>query len=221
MAQRTWRLVAAALTVALGATPIISPAPAAARSAAVHQPPNIVVIYIDDVPPHDGRLWSDPELTPTLYDRFVDKGIRFPNAIAENPLCCPARGNLLTGLHTHNNRLNSNHARKLNPSEHIGWALGRAGYDTMYIGKYLNRVNLLSASEWSAHAAGWTHFDVTKGANGEFYGYTLYTKQGDITDLGQVHSTRMIAERFVQRSREVPPDRPLFCLLYTSDAADE
>ena len=86
------------------------PRPGPVTQSPAEQPPNIVVIYLDDVNPHDGRLWSDPELTPTLHDLFVAHGISFPRAIAETPLCCPARGALLTGLHTHNHNVKVNHA---------------------------------------------------------------------------------------------------------------
>src|SRR4051812_38412791 len=82
--------------------------PAAADEPPVPTPPsrpNIVMFYIDDVPPHDGSLWSNPALTPNIYDHFVAHGINFNRSIGEDPLCCPARGNMLTGQHTHNNRV--------------------------------------------------------------------------------------------------------------------
>lgn len=101
--------------------------------------PNIVVFYIDDVSPHDGRLWDSHARTPNIHEHFVQRGIEFTNAIGEFPLCCPARGNLLTGLHTHNNFLTENDASLFDPSEHIGHAMKDAGYAAMFIGKYLNR----------------------------------------------------------------------------------
>jgi N-acetylglucosamine-6-sulfatase len=211
--HRTSLVVAVALALLASSVPAAqAPHATAAKSSAADKSPNIVVVYIDDAAVHDGRLWNDADVTRTLHERFVARGINFSNAIVENPLCCPARGNLLTGLHTHNNGLNSNHAHKFDPSMHIGRALGDAGYATMYLGKYLNRADLLSADEWATHAAGWTNFDVTKGANGQFYDYTLYTKEGDIP-FGKYHSTRMIADRFELRSRQVPADQPLFAVL--------
>ena len=77
--------------------------------------PNIVVIYMDDVSPHDGRLWSDPTLTPTLYNYFVAHGLHFQNSVGETPLCCPGRAGLLTGLHTHNHGVISNNALLFHP----------------------------------------------------------------------------------------------------------
>ncbi|MGI8929289.1 MAG: hypothetical protein ACR2H0_07495, partial [Candidatus Limnocylindrales bacterium] len=39
----------------------------AAQTALPADPPNIVVFYIDDTPPHDGSLWDDPARTPNIY----------------------------------------------------------------------------------------------------------------------------------------------------------
>src|SRR5687767_9265648 len=93
--------------------------------------PNIVVFYLDDLPPHDGRLWNDPVRTPTLYDMFVAHGTTFKNAIAETPLCCPGRAGMLTGLHTHNHGVTYNHIRLFNQGEHIGRKMKSAGYASM------------------------------------------------------------------------------------------
>jgi N-acetylglucosamine-6-sulfatase len=202
-----------ALGCLLAVTLLGLPAAGAGPVRAADDRPNIVVVYLDDAAPHDGRLWSIPELTPTLARHFVQQGIHFPNAIVEDPLCCPGRANLLTGLHTHNNGVNSNHARKFNPSVHVGRALRDAGYATMFLGKYYNRANLLTASEWSAHAAGWTHFDVLNAANGTFYNYSLYTKDAGTLTFTDYHTTQMVAERFVSRARETPADKPIFAIL--------
>lgn len=183
--------------------------------------PNIIVIYMDDVGLHDGRLWSDPTITPTLYDLFVDHGVEFTNAIGETPLCCPARGALLTGLHTHNHGVTVNDARLFNPGEHVGKELKAAGYNTSIIGKYLNNSDQLSNAQWQTHAAGWSNMDVFMtplGANGAgyFYDYTLFTKQGPVA-YPDTHSTQMIADRSVARMREVAPDKPIFQLLSIYD----
>ncbi len=73
--------------------------------------PDIIVLMLDDMnadafPRVLARL-------PALKAQFVDQGIRFPNTFAENPLCCPARANFLTGLTTAHNGVNNNDARHL------------------------------------------------------------------------------------------------------------
>ncbi len=174
--------------------------------------PNVIVFYMDDVSPHDGSLWSDPSRTPTLSRYFVQEGVHFPNAIGENPLCCPARGNLLTGLHTHNNRVYRNNARLFDPSMHVGSAMEGAGYSSMFIGKYMNRASALTDSEWTRHGAGWTHLDVIDGVNGAYNKYALHTKTGDIKHEGY-HSTMMVAERASERISQTAAETPVFAVL--------
>lgn len=201
---------------AIGADDSAAP-PNSSRSSSRAPQPNIVVFYLDDVNPHDGRLWSDPTLTPTLYDLFVAHGTHLPNAIGETPLCCPARGGLLTGLHTHNHGVKENDVRLFNPANHLGRELSDSGYATSMIGKYFNWAERLSATQWQTHADGWTNLDVFMSEAGEgsinyFLDYTLFTKEGPVF-YDDVHSTRMIAERAVARMKEAPIDKPIFQLL--------
>jgi N-acetylglucosamine-6-sulfatase len=195
------------------------PRPGPVTQSPAEQPPNIVVIYLDDVNPHDGRLWSDPELTPTLHDLFVAHGISFPRAIAETPLCCPARGALLTGLHTHNHNVKVNHAHLFDPAEHLGRAMRRAGYASFWIGKYFNGTERFDAAQWARHSAGWTEFDVlirggpSTGSNSDYFNnYQLVTKQG-AKRYGTYHSTRLIAEQLASRMAATPADKPIFAVL--------
>jgi N-acetylglucosamine-6-sulfatase len=174
--------------------------------------PNIVMFYIDDAAPHDGRLWNDPTRTPNIYDRFVNHGIEFKHAIGEDPLCCPARGNMLTGLHTHNNGVIDNNALLFDPQEHIGKAMKDAGYASMFIGKYLNRNSDLTPEQWLQHDAGWSVLDVTKGTNGAFMNFPLHTKEGTFQVKG-VHSTKMVGDRAVMRFSQTPASQPIFAVL--------
>ena len=183
-----------------------------ARANALSPRPNIVIFYLDDVNPHDGRLWSDPSLTPALQHYFVEQGTEFSAAIGETPLCCPGRAGLLTSLHTHNHGVKVNDARLLQSRQHIGRAMRRAGYASMFIGKYLNRNNYLTSAQWRAHGAGWTHLDVIKGYNGRFYDYKVWTKTG-LLRYDDTHSTRMVAERAVARIRQLDADVPIFAIL--------
>ncbi len=209
------------LTIALAVCLALLPPLGAVRGAAlvpvinttvVPANPNIVVFYIDDAAPHDGRLWNDPGRTPNIYEHIIAQGLDFDHAIGEDPLCCPARGNLLTGLHTHNNRVILNRASQFDPSVHIGRAMMDAGYASMYIGKYLNNNVELTSEQWAEHDAGWTQLDVIKGINGSFYNYMLHTKTAEFRVKG-LHSTQMVADRTVARLRETPADTPVFAVL--------
>lgn len=184
--------------------------------------PNIVVFYLDDTNPTDGRLWSDPMLTPNLYDLFVAHGINLRNAFGETPLCCPSRATLLTGLHTLNHGVVRNDARLFDPQENVAKELLASGYQTMLIGKYLNKPELLTPDQWTQTASDWTQFDAISSAEGAtyhyYYDYSLYTKQGTLNfgEQPQDHSTRVIGTRAVERLQEADrgdPKKPIFQLL--------
>ena len=51
--------------------------------------PNMIVFYLDDVAPHDGRLWNDASRMPAIYNTFVAHGIHFTHAYARTR--CAAR----------------------------------------------------------------------------------------------------------------------------------
>jgi N-acetylglucosamine-6-sulfatase len=170
--------------------------------------PNIVMFYIDDVAPHDGRLWSDAALTPTIKSTFVDHGTSFSNAIGENPLCCPARGNLLTGLHTHNNGVSGNDARLFDPTMTIATGLHDVGYETMWMGKYLNHNDLLNKNQWAQHAAPWDFFDITYG-----FSTRMKTKTGATIYFKGDHVTNFIANRTVDHILATPSDKPIFTVM--------
>ena len=189
---------------------------ATGREAPAATPPNIVVFYLDDTNPHDGRLWNDPARTPTIYDRFIAHGVQFTNAIGETPLCCPGRAGFLTGLHTINHGVLHNDARLFNPSEHIGKEMKSAGYASMWIGKYFNKDNLLTPAQWTAHGNGWTDLDAIYGPNGAFFNYTVHTKTGNVAYTG-LHSTLMVGQRTIQHLRETPSTTPVFAVLSVFD----
>src|SRR4051812_48826074 len=69
------------------------PSVASAASADRVARPDIVALIIDDLPQIDDRLWRR---LPTIRRLFLDGGVRFTDAIGNDPLCCPGRANLLT-----------------------------------------------------------------------------------------------------------------------------
>ena len=206
--QMAFALAAITLAVALPPVALAVDEPTAGPGSR----PNIVMIYMDDVNPHDGRLWSNPTLTPALHRYFVDEGVRFDNAIGETPLCCPGRAGMLSGLHTHNHGVAQNDVNLFDPAEHVGAALKDAGYTTMFTGKYMNRTNSLNDTQWQAHGAGWSYLDVMDSFNGGYYKYVVHTKTGSVY-YPNTHSTQMIAQRTVANMRSAPANKPLFAVL--------
>ena len=64
--------------------------------AAATSPPNVVLIYADDMGYGDLHVYGSDLETPNL-DRLASEGIRFTNWTSANPVCSPSRASLLTG----------------------------------------------------------------------------------------------------------------------------
>lgn len=194
---------ASASPPAPGASPA-TPTPAADR-------PDIVVVYIDDVAPLDGRLFS-AERTPQIRRWIIDRGLTFEHAVDEAPLCCPARANLLTGLHTHNNGVVANDAALLDPRETIATELHGVGYRTAWIGKYLNRYVSMRGPARLAHEAPWDTFLPMSGGS---HGYYYWPKGRMRYGRPRIHSMRLVQRLAVRELRAAPVGQPLFAVLST------
>ena len=100
--------------------------------------PNILIITTDQQR-YDTLGIDNPVIqTPTL-DRLASEGMRFNQAYSPNPVCVPARYNLLTGLSSRHHGFDDNdfgHVRHL-PYDvpTFPQLLSDAGYETIAIGK--------------------------------------------------------------------------------------
>ncbi len=201
-----------AAAVCLGSSMALTPSEVEAAAAQ----PNIVVIYADDFAPEADWLWSDPARTPALA-RFAREGVRFENATAVTSLCSPARASMLTGTYGHKNGVTRNDPSDFDPGTTVAPKLQRAGYHTIYAGKYMNKLRNLAPKPrqvWP-FAEGWDDFDVLHTANGKFYDYALWTKQNE-TRYGTEpsdHSTRVLTKRAAQHILDAPSDKPVFTVL--------
>jgi arylsulfatase A-like enzyme len=73
--------------------------------------------------------------TPNL-DRLAGESLVFPNTIANTPVCCPARANILTGAYAHRNGMVANDLRLREGQATLATALRGAGYRTGFVGKW-------------------------------------------------------------------------------------
>ena len=78
------------LALLLAASPTLLPDPAP-------QPPNVLMIAVDDMNDFIGALGHPDALTPNL-DKLIRQGTVFSNAHCQSPMCSPSRAAIMTGL---------------------------------------------------------------------------------------------------------------------------
>ncbi|NET40208.1 MAG: sulfatase-like hydrolase/transferase, partial [Cyanothece sp. SIO1E1] len=106
--------------------------------------PNFVFIYTDDqrydclgvVQREQGPLGRFPWFDTPNMDRLANEGIRFSNAFVVHSLCTPSRASFLTGQYTHSHGIFTNFISFPENMINFGSELGKAGYETAYIGKW-------------------------------------------------------------------------------------
>ncbi len=109
-------------------------------AAAATRPPNVVIIFCDDLGYGDLGCYGSNIRTPNL-DRMAAEGTRFTHFYSANPVCSPSRASLITGRYP--TRVGV--PRVLNPKDSTGLPdsevtmaqmLKARNYKTMCIGKW-------------------------------------------------------------------------------------
>ncbi|ONH51089.1 sulfatase [Frankia sp. CcI49] len=118
----------------------------AVNAASTTERPNFVLILADDLDQTTSPYWDAMPHTAAL---IRDSGLTFTDSFAPTPICCPARGTILTGKYGHNTGVLTN------AGDSGGWAtfaangneehtfakyLSDAGYRTGLAGKYMNGI---------------------------------------------------------------------------------
>ena len=195
---------------------------AAAEAQALPRRPDVVLIVTDDQRP-DTLDWM-----PIVQRRVVERGRRFSNGMVPTSVCCPSRASILTGMFAHSTHVWSN-GRNADIDGTGGWQafaaagmedrtiaveLQASGYQTMLVGKYLNRYD---ASPEGYVPPGWTSWHAFAGTNGDYYDYDIRHTDGSTTSFGhrdQDYSTDVLLRYAVRELRTARPARPLF-LMFT------
>lgn len=135
--QRRARLIGALFLLTPAACDVATaPAERGARPEVAPRP-NILVVLTDDQ-----REEATLQVMPKTRLWFGRRGVRFPNAYASTPLCCPSRASIFTGQYMHNHGLTTNASNALPHDETIQRYLKDMGYRTAIFGKYLNAWHL-------------------------------------------------------------------------------
>ena len=101
--------------------------------------PNILLVVSDDQPL---RAMETMPLTRRWMRRF---GVKYTNAYATTPQCCPSRATLLTGQYAHNHRVTTNDRGSVEQLDHettVQRVLSDNGYLTAAYGKFFNSWDL-------------------------------------------------------------------------------
>ncbi|MFT4604138.1 MAG: arylsulfatase A [Rhodothermales bacterium] len=114
-------------------------------SAPEERPPNIVVIFADDLGYGDLGVYGNPTIRTPNLDRMAAEGLKFTQFYAAASVCTPSRAALLTGRLPIRSGMASDSRRVLFPDSKLGLpaeeitiaeALRERGYATAAIGKW-------------------------------------------------------------------------------------
>ncbi len=202
-------LAATLITVDLtSADPAADRSPTSATGETGTRPPqpNIVVLLTDD------QRRDTLRYLPIVRRLLVRHGITFTDGYVVNPVCCPSRTSILTGLYSHSTGVYTNHrpdggfhAFKDDDSTVATW-LHAAGYRTGLFGKYLNQYG-----RDPYVPPGWDRWFATH-RNGGYFDYEAISDT-TVREYGSdsaSYGTTVPREEAVEFIEETDPDTPIF-----------
>ena len=98
--------------------------------------PNILVLAPDQFRGMDLGVMGNPDVQTPNMDNLASEGVLLENTFANCPVCCPARGTLLTGRYAHAHGVAVNDAPLPNSEVTIAEILKEDGYRTGFVGKW-------------------------------------------------------------------------------------
>lgn len=190
---------------------ISSPVSVTVDNSQVNSRKNIVVIMTDD------QRFDTMQYMPITTSLFADNTVKFENATASDPVCCPSRASFLTGLYAHNHNVMT---VLLGPSfddrSSIATWAEEQGYRTGLVGKYMVAY-LEKLSNYVPR--GWSHWNAFAKQGNLYSNYTL-NENGVLKNYGTGdanYSTNVIAAKAVNFIETTPTSQPL--MLYFTPSA--
>ncbi len=129
------RMLTTAVLLAVPGSLFVS-GPAGAEPPVAPRRPNLVIFLADQMRGEALGCDGNPDVKTPRLDRLAAGGIRFRHGFANNPVCCPARASILTGMYAQRNGLMINDLRLRESHATIAEVLQAQGYRTGFIGKW-------------------------------------------------------------------------------------
>jgi arylsulfatase A-like enzyme len=188
------------------------PRPERVSAAKAAAKPNVIFILTDDQNLAD----FTPKTMPKTFHDLVRNGTLFQNYVVATPLCCPSRATYLTGDYPHNNGVFSNPSGYRHLADKFNtlpvW-MHNAGYETSWIGKYLQGYDSYADDPWKA-APGLDDWHTT--FEPKYYDYDI-ADNGERVHMGTrsrdyytTHVTKLATDLIKRNSQG---KRPLFLTL--------
>ena len=193
-------------------------------------PPDIVIILVDDMGYSDIGCFGGEVQTPTL-DKLASDGVRFTQ-FYNTGRCCPTRASLLTGLYPHQAGIGHMIGDKGKPgyrgrlsdqSVTIAEVLKTAGYHTAAAGKWHVSPFSYSTGKGSHRDTwplqrGFDRFTGSLAGGGNFYHPKGWMVDNDyVTPHDGFYYTDDVTEAAVKFINEAPKDKPVFAYVaYTA-----
>jgi len=175
-----------------------------ARATAPAEPaerPNVLVVITDDQPVRNSGMW--------LLDSVSGlDSVTFENAFTNNPVCCPSRATMLSGLYDHHTGVTSNqNGDRFDDSASVATWFNDAGYRTGLYGKYLNGYPFESTSA----PPGWNDWRAFVGRP-DYLGYEL-AENDKVVSYGSEpadYSTTVLGDKLISMIEEA--NEPFFAV---------
>ncbi len=164
---------------------------------------------------------GDPNVHTPNIDALAQEGVNFYRAVSTYPLCCPARGTMLTGIYP--NRCTLGHEYRMPVDQKtIANVLSEAGYHTAWIGKWhldgahehMGRIAFHHVPKqrrggfdyWMGYENNNSQFDCYVHGGGEGFGEISPRKL-------EGYETDCLTDIFLRYLEKRPKDKPFFAVL--------
>ncbi|MDF1603655.1 sulfatase [Nocardioides sp. YIM 152315] len=156
----------------------------------VRERPNLLMITLDDA------AWEDMEYLPHVQELMADGGMTLEQGLSPTPVCVPARATLLTGQYARNHGAVTINGEgggftAFEDDDTLPVALQEAGYDTLFLGKYLNGY---TEEHVDHEPPGWTVWRPTVDFSTYNFENPRLLVDGDVVDT-HTYSTTLLSDQ--------------------------